>query len=187
MELRVIGGIYGKRRLAVPNAAGLRPTGNRIRETLFNWIADEVAGARVLDLFAGTGALGIEALSRGAAHVVFVERADRLAAALRDNLARLGAENARVLRADARQYLSRHSGPFDIVFLDPPFRSAIIGAVCAQLASEGWLAPGGLVYMEYEARSGRVDLPSAWSVVRERQAGGVGYALARRDEANAER
>jgi len=180
VELRIIGGIYGRRRLAVPDAPGLRPTGNRIRETLFNWLADEVPGARVLDLFAGTGALGIEALSRGASEVVFVERARRLASALRANLDRLGAEHASVVRSEARQYLSGCDQPFDIVFLDPPFNSTIIDAVCAQLAAAPLLAPGAAVYLEYDAHAGRPEVPVAWSVVRDKQAGGVGYALARR-------
>ncbi len=180
MELRIIGGIYGKRRLVVPDAAGLRPTGNRIRETLFNWLADEIPGARVLDLFAGTGALGIEALSRGAAQAVFVERSARLAAALHANLSRLGADGGSVVRSDARDYLGGEDGPFDIVFLDPPFNSTILMAVCAQLAASPMLAPGGAICVEYDAPTGRPELPVDWSVVRDKQAGGVGYALARR-------
>lgn len=184
MPLRIIAGRHGGRRLHFPEAGGVRPTGNRVRETLFNWLGDAVVGARVLDLFAGTGALGIEALSRGAASAVFVERSGRLAGALRANLATLGISEARVVRREAQRYLRTTPQPFDLVFLDPPFNSAIIGSVCAQLETEGWLSAGGLVYIEYDAHAERQTLPTAWEGVREKQSGGVGFALVRRNGAN---
>lgn len=185
MALRIIAGRYGGRRLSFPEAGGVRPTGNRVRETLFNWLGDAVVGARVLDLFAGTGALGIEALSRGAASAVFVERSRRLADVLRQNLATLGTDEARVVRRDAEGYLRGAPEAFDLVFLDPPFNSAIIDAVCGQLDTGGWLVPGGWVYVEYDAHTGPPALPTGWDRLRERQAGGVGFALARRIGANA--
>lgn len=180
MALRVIAGSYGGRRLNVPDAPDLRPTGSRVRETLFNWLGERTVGSRVLDLFAGTGILGIEALSRGAEEAVFVERSGRLAGRLSANLTRLGIERARVIRGDARRYLRDPANPYDLVFLDPPFKSAIIDALCTQLEQAGWLAPGALVYLEYDSHAGRPELPANWSVVRQRQAGGVGYALASR-------
>jgi 16S rRNA (guanine966-N2)-methyltransferase len=185
LPLRIIAGQFGGRRLNFPEAGGVRPTGNRVRETLFNWLGDEVVSARVLDLFAGTGALGIEALSRGGAFAVFVERSGRLAGALQQNLTTLGIAEARVQRRDAERYLGGSPEPFDIVFLDPPFNSAIIGSICGRLETGGWLAPGGLVYIEYDGRAGRPPVPAAWDVVREKDAGGVGFALARRNEVNA--
>lgn len=179
--LRIIAGDWRGRRLAFPEAGGLRPTGDRVRETVFNWLRDDVAGARVLDAFAGSGALGLEALSRGAVSATFVERSGPVAAALTDNLVTLGAtDRARVVRADALRWLSGAATPFDLVFLDPPFRSAIIEPVCARLEAGGWLAPGALVYLEFDRHRAAPVLPDGWSVERDKQAGGVAYWLARR-------
>jgi len=177
-QLRIIGGAWGGRRLVVQKTPGLRPTADRNRETLFNWLQWEVAGKRVLDLFAGTGALGIEALSRGAVEAIFVERARQPAAALRVRLAELDAtERAEVIVADARQFLAGQTRPFDLVFLDPPFDQRLLTPVLQRLSSGDWLAPGAFVYVECRERPDSAVLPSSWAVWREKRSGAVWYGL----------
>jgi 16S rRNA (guanine966-N2)-methyltransferase len=151
-----------------------------VRETLFNWLTSRVAGARCLDLFAGSGALGLEALSRGAAQVTFVERD---AAAVREVRARLeewGAAGARVEQADALRFLQGPSEPFDIVFLDPPFASDLLVQASRLLEERSWLTAEALIYVESDAHAGLPALPEAWTVTRAKQAGAVGYHLAKR-------
>lgn len=177
-QLRIIGGDWRGRRLAVGGAPGLRPTGDRTRETLFNWLQGAVPGARVLDCFAGTGALGLEALSRGAAAAVFVERARRVADQLRRHVDMLDATSrARVVMADAMRYAGDGDGPFDIVFLDPPFASGLQAPMLERLATPGWLRPGGVVYVEADARTAFPAPPAGWALRRERVAGGVRFGL----------
>lgn len=175
--LRIIGGSWRGRKLRFPPGTRIRPTPDRVRETLFNWLAARVAGARCLDLFAGSGALGLEALSRGAAHVTFVEVDATAARALEATLEEWGAQPAAVVRSDARLYLARTPQPFDLVFLDPPFDSALLPEVAALLENRGWLAPGALVYVESAARAAPPVLPAAWTPLREKRAGEVGYHL----------
>lgn len=182
-RLRIIGGEWGGRRLAVTGAPGLRPTADRNRETLFNWLQGRLAGARALDLFAGTGALGLEALSRGAAEVVFVERSRRAAAALRESLSTLGAGGrGRVVTGDARRFLAGAPRPFDLVFLDPPFRSTLLAEVLPALAAGGWLAGGACLYAEVDRHAGLPPLPAGLATLRERRAGTVLYALLGRQD-----
>lgn len=177
-RFRVIGGEWRGRRLPFPNVPGLRPTADAVRETLFNWLQSTIPGARCLDLFAGSGALGIEALSRGAAEVVFVERARPAAMGLRDTLQHLGAgHRAQVLQTSAIKMLQRPVSPRDLVFLDPPFQSDIIGHCCQLLAQRQWLAANGLVYAEVDRERGLPTLPPHWSVIREGRSGRVGYYL----------
>jgi 16S rRNA (guanine966-N2)-methyltransferase len=152
---RVIAGRYGGRRIAAPPGSATRPTSDRVREALFSILGARVEGARALDLFAGSGALGIEALSRGAEQVTFVERAPTALAALKDNLAVLGAD-AEVVRADALRWL-RAASPgarqYDLVFLDPPYRrAAALGAELSGLLP-AVLAPGALVVAESDRRA----------------------------------
>ncbi|RLK47127.1 16S rRNA m(2)G-966 methyltransferase [Alkalispirillum mobile] len=177
-QLRIIGGAWRGRRLSVPRGPDLRPTGDRIRETLFNWLQARVPGARCLDLFAGSGVLGLEALSRGAAEVVFVERHPRVAAALRARLRDLGGEaRGRVEQTDALRYLAGPVQSMDVVFLDPPFRSSLGGDALHAVATHHWLAPDGRVYLESDSHQPAPELPSGWVVHREKRAGGVRYAL----------
>ncbi|NJO12427.1 MAG: 16S rRNA (guanine(966)-N(2))-methyltransferase RsmD [Gammaproteobacteria bacterium] len=178
-EVRLIGGQWKRSKLPVTDRPGLRPTPDRVRETLFNWLQPHVAGSRCLDLFAGSGALGIEALSRGAAQVVFVDRETRVAAQLRNSLAMLGAMNAEVAQAEALQFLRTTAHTFDIVFLDPPFASGLRAEACRALAQQQRLAPGALVYIEQPARSKLEDLPTGWEILRTKRAGEVGYHLLR--------
>ena len=178
-KLRIIGGSLRGSKLAVADLPGLRPTPDRVRETLFNWLAPVIDGARCLDLFAGTGALGIEALSRGAAEVDFVERDPRLARALRDNLARLR-QSARVREGDALAVLIEvPTRPYDLVFVDPPFDANLWGSAAAALEGTGWLADNAMVYVESPVNAA-FDLPATWQAHRESSAGAVRYALYRR-------
>lgn len=176
-ELRVIGGRWRGRRFRFPSAEGLRPTPDRVRETLFNWLAPVIRGARCLDLFAGSGALGIEALSRGASEVVFVERLPAVARHLSETLAQLGAERASVLRGDAEAFLEGPAAPFDVVFLDPPFAEDPLPAVLRRLVAGGWLAPGARVYVERPAARGAPAWPEPLVAHRSGRAGEVGYHL----------
>lgn len=175
-EVRIIGGEWRGRRIAVPDAPGLRPTGDRIRETLFNWLAAVLPGARCLDLFAGTGALGLEALSRGAAEACFVEQQPALARALEENLRRLGTRGASVTCADAFRFLAGTARPYDLVFLDPPFGDFDLAELCT-LLGRGWLAEGARVYLEMPAGRALPELPPGWTVHREKRAGQVRFAL----------
>jgi 16S rRNA (guanine966-N2)-methyltransferase len=176
--LRIIGGTWRGRRLRFPPSPEIRPTPDRVRETLFNWLAARVPGARCLDLFAGSGAIGLEALSRGAAHVTFVERDPAAAREIAARLAEWGAATARVVQRDARLFLdATPADPFDIAFLDPPFASGLLADAVARLEQGGWLAEDALVYLECPASSAAPAVPEDWRPLKARQAGEVGYHL----------
>ncbi len=182
----MIGGRWRGRKLRF-TGDGVRPTGDRLRETLFNWLAPRLPAARCADLFAGSGALGIEALSRGAAGCVFVEADRAVARQIEAHLQALGAASADVLHTDATRLALAEHGPFDIVFLDPPFAlwaadddGAGGSNLCTLLESSGALAPGALIYLEMERGRALPDLPSGWQLKREKTAGQVRYALAER-------
>ena len=177
-RIRIIAGRWRGRRLDVPRLAGLRPTPDRVRETLFNWLMPLVEGVRCLDLFAGTGALGFEAASRGASRVVMVEEARTAVAALREHAVTLGADNVEVIRANVLHWLRSTGRPYDIVFMDPPFGRGLVAPVCRLLAENGWLAPGAQIYIETESEAANLALPEAWTLVRRRKAGPVRYYLA---------
>jgi 16S rRNA (guanine966-N2)-methyltransferase len=162
----------------------IRPTPDRVRETLFNWLQPVIAGSRCLDLYAGSGALGLEALSRGAAEVVFVDVDPAVTRHLAATLEALGCRRGRVVRSEARHFLGTpgetRERPFDIVFLDPPFAEPLLAPACEALEQGGWLAPGARVYLEAPAAAGAPELPAAWTLLRSKRAGEVGYHLARR-------
>lgn len=195
-QLRIIGGQWRGRKLRFPALPGLRPTPDRVRETLFNWLSPIITGARCLDLFAGSGALGIEALSRGAARVVFVENDARASKALRENLHVLQTDAAAVIAMDAQRWLKQaapgQTAPeqvapgqvapelFDIVFLDPPFAQDYLNPICQVLENSGCLATNALIYLESEIRSS-ILLPVHWTVLRDKTAGQVHYRLVRRE------
>ncbi len=184
-KLRIVGGSLRGSKLAVPDAPGLRPTPDRVRETLFNWLMPVIDGARCLDLFAGTGALGIEALSRGAAWTDFVETDPRLTQSLRDNLQRLKQTQAAVHGGDALTLLgSPPKAPYDIIFIDPPFSAGRWGEAAALLEAHEWLRAGALVYLEMPVSTQPV-VPSSWGLHREAAAGAVRFALYRRRNASA--
>ena len=178
-RLRIVAGMWRSRLLDIAEVPGLRPTSERIRETLFNWLAPRLPGARCLDLFAGTGALGLEALSRGAATVVFVERAPRAAEALRRSIETLDATGAVLREKDAADYLETSGdGPFEVVFLDPPFADARLEETCAGLAAGSLLAPRALVYLEDRRERPEPELPAGWTLLKSKTAGNVRYSLA---------
>jgi 16S rRNA (guanine966-N2)-methyltransferase len=178
--LRIIGGEWRGRRIRFPGTAGIRPTPDRVRETLFNWLAAVVPGSRCLDLFAGSGALGLEALSRGAREATFVERDRRNAARLSETVALLAPGRAAVVVADALAWLSGPATAYDIAFVDPPFDSGLREGALPALEERGWLAPEAFVYVEMSAREGPPRLPAGWTLHRTGRAGAVGYHLARR-------
>jgi len=177
-RLRIVAGKWRSRLLPVADEPGLRPTAERIRETLFNWLSERIEGARCLDLFAGTGALGFEALSRGAREVVFVETSAPALQMLRSSAAALGADTAVFHPGAARKYLEGPVEPFDIVFLDPPFASAPLEDLCRLLKERRWLAAGARIYLEQDRARPLPALPDGWQVLREKTAGRVRYALA---------
>ena len=179
-RLRIVAGKWRSRVLDIADVDGLRPTAERIRETLFNWLAPSIAGSRCLDLCAGTGALGFEALSRGADAVVFVEKSPIAARTLRANARLLDAVGAEIQQDDAMEFLAeRRDEPFDIVFLDPPFAAAMHGELCRLLAEHSMLRPGSLVYIEEDRATPAVELPAGWGVIRSKTAGNVRYSLAK--------
>jgi len=179
-SVRIIGGGWRGRRVSFPDIPGLRPTPDRVRETLFNWLQPTIVGARCLDLFAGSGALGLEALSRGAKELVFVEQAVAAARALQEQLIRFGADRkAQVVEMGATRYLRSAAQPFDIVFLDPPFGRDALAEYVPMLDATNWLNMGGLVYLENEKNAGVPELPSRWELLKSKSAGEVGYHLAR--------
>ena len=171
-RVRIIAGKWRSRLVSFPPAAQLRPTPDRVRETLFNWLGQRLDGLRCLDLFAGSGALGFEALSRGAASVVMVENDRAIAKALHDSARLLGAEGVTVVQSDALKYLERSGDKFDVVFVDPPFASDLATRAMALLPPR--LEPGARVYVESAAP---LDLPGTWRLAREDRAGAVRYAL----------
>ncbi len=180
-QLRIVAGEYRGRRLHFPSGRGMRPTADRVRETLFNWLQGQLQGRRVLDLFAGSGALGIEALSRGAAEAVFVEQNRAAAAQLRDNLQLLQADQrAEVIQADALRWLRHKHEPFDLVFLDPPFADGLLGKACQLLEQGGHLSADAWLYLEQDSSHPWPALPSAWSLHREGQAGQAAFRLLHR-------
>ncbi len=201
-KLRIIGGAWRGRRWRFPANPSIRPTPDRVRETLFNWLGQRLPGAHCLDLFAGSGALGLEALSRGARSVLFVERDAASVAALRALIADWfaprdrpdpavvtdspDAGGARVIAADARRWIDAPRPAdlprFDVVFLDPPFADELLEHCCAALERYDWLADRARVYLECPARAPLPALPPRWRMLRSGSAGEVGYHLAERGE-----
>jgi 16S rRNA (guanine966-N2)-methyltransferase len=178
-RLRIVAGKWRSRLLDIADVPGLRPTSERIRETLFNWLAPSIHGARCLDLFAGTGALGLEALSRGAGEVVFVEKSALAAKVLRANARLLDAGGIDVRQADAYEFLSdAASGTYDVVFLDPPFAADMLDDLCRLLDEAALLKTGSLVYLEDDRSRPQVELPRNWGLLKSKTAGNVRYSLA---------
>lgn len=171
--VRLIGGQWKRSKLPVLTAPGLRPTPDRLRETLFNWLGADLAGWRCLDAFAGSGALGFEAASRGAAEVWLLERDGRLVDNLRAVQARLGATQVHIACANALSWMAAHGGaPFDLVLLDPPFDADLWTGALA--AARGVLAPGGVVYLEADREHPAADLTAqGYTLRRHTRAGQV--------------
>lgn len=177
-QLRIIGGSWRGRKLHFTPMEGLRPTADRTRETLFNWLAPTIGNARCLDLFAGSGALGLEALSRGARYCDFVDRAPTCTGQISQHLASLDASGrAGVHATEAARFLATASEPYDVVFLDPPFEKQLLQPACTALAESGLLSTGALVYIEMGANEVAPEMPQEWQLHRQKAAGGVSYQL----------
>ncbi len=199
-SVRIIGGTWRGRRVHFPDSPGLRPTPDRVRETLFNWLQHSIAGTRCLDLFAGSGALGLEALSRGAREVVFVEPAFAPAQMLAAELKRLhggapGGSGGSILQTSAERFLAMPGAPsvdsrggtsggasgrpFDVIVLDPPFGFDALPEYVRLIDAGGWAASGGWIYLESARSAGPPKIPAHWELVKSKSAGEVGYHLAR--------
>lgn len=177
-QVRIIGGQWRSRKLPVPDAPGLRPTPDRVRETLFNWLAASIQGARVLDVFTGSGALFLEALSRGASAGLALDVNAAAIHNLRNNLALLECDNAEVVCADALNYLSTSPEQgFDIVLLDPPFHQDLLLNSCQLLEAHAWLNERAWIYTESEQAPSSLGVPTTWRLHREKHTGQVHYAL----------
>lgn len=170
-QIRLIGGQWRGRKLPVPDSPGLRPTTDRVRETLFNWLAPYLVDARCLDCFAGSGALGLEALSRYAAHATLLEKDRQVAQQIQRNLVTLGANHAKAVATDTLSFLAQRGEAHDIVFVDPPFRKGLLDETLSLLEQNGWLADEALIYVESEAEGQPPTVPQNWLLHREKVAG----------------
>lgn len=179
---RIIGGKWRGRVIRFDSAEGLRPTTDRIRETVFNWLQPYINQSCCLDMYAGSGVLGFEALSRGAGEVVFIEQNIKTVHKLKENIDMLDAEDATVFRLDALTWLQssvtdkRHNNKFDLVFLDPPFHTDLLAKSCALLNSSGCLAEDAIIYVEHNIDTD-IKVPENWVVLKEKKAGQVAYKL----------
>ena len=188
-QIRIIGGQWRGRKLPVPDSPGLRPTTDRVRETLFNWLAPSMVDARCLDCFAGSGALGLEALSRYAASTTLLEMERSVAQQLQKNLATLNAAQGKVVNTNTLAFLAQPGTPHDIIFVDPPFRKGLLEETLNLLETNGWLADSALIYVESEVENGLPPVPVYWDLHREKIAGQVAYRLYHREvqeESNAD-
>ncbi|MCC8381200.1 16S rRNA (guanine(966)-N(2))-methyltransferase [Xenorhabdus sp. PB30.3] len=176
-QIRIIGGKWRGRKLPVPDSEGLRPTTDRVRETLFNWLMPVIQGADCLDCFSGSGALGFEALSRYANSATLIEYDRNVAKQLSNNLALLKADNVKVIQNNTLQHLNQAGTPFDIIFLDPPFRKGMLEETINLLETNGWLAKESWIYVEAESESAATAVPANWHLHREKIAGQVAYRL----------
>ena len=185
-ELRIIGGQWRSRKLAFTPAPGLRPTSDRVRETLFNWLAPVIHDARCADLFAGSGALGLEALSRGAASCDFVDKSQHAQKQISGHLTTLDAHSrgrCHCLCADS--FINNCQATLDIVFIDPPFGQGLVEPACRQLEQSGLLANVAWLYIETAKGDAAPDVPLHWELYRDKHAGEVAYRLYRRQTSGA--
>ncbi|KAF7772006.1 16S rRNA (guanine966-N2)-methyltransferase [Pseudoalteromonas citrea] len=172
--IRVISGKFKGRKLPVKDVEGLRPTTDRIKETVFNWLMQDTRDARVLDCFAGSGGLGFEALSRFAAHTDFIELDKQAATQLQKNITTLKLDNASVIKDNALTFLQKNNAatPYSLVFIDPPFRKGLAQPCCDALEAQNWLTSDALIYVEVEKELS-FSAPKTWQVIKEKQAGQV--------------
>ncbi|MDG2502600.1 MAG: 16S rRNA (guanine(966)-N(2))-methyltransferase RsmD [Porticoccaceae bacterium] len=183
-KLRIIAGKWRSRVVAFQPADGLRPTGDRIRETAFNWLRESIDGARCIDLFAGSGALSFEALSRGAAHCTSLEQQGAAIKQLRENAALLQAQDLDIVHTDSLRYLQQGAPaqPYNLAFVDPPFAAGIINNTCVLLNNNSWLADKAMIYCEMAATDNSFVAPENWQMLREKVSGEVRYCLYSRIE-----
>jgi 16S rRNA (guanine966-N2)-methyltransferase len=180
-KLRIIGGTWRSRQIVFNDAPGLRPTPSRVRETLFNWLQTDVINSRCLDLYAGSGALGFEAASRGAKQVVLVESHAATCQKLRENIAALAATQISVVSQPAERYLQSQAEPFDLIFLDPPFGENRVAPTSQLMEAQGWLADYAKIYVEAERNLKLTDMPMNWRLLKNKTAGNVGFYLFQRN------
>ena len=182
-QLRIIAGEWRSRRFTFVEQPGLRPTPDRVRETLFNWLNLYIENARCLDLFTGSGALTLEALSRGAQHVLSCDLSREVVTTLRGHLQTLQCDRAEVRQQDAMALLATPPAePFDMVFADPPFHQGLLEPACAALEENGWLNPNALIYTESETPPEQLSHPDSWHLHRQKKAGQVWYSLWQRQD-----
>ncbi|WP_159739872.1 16S rRNA (guanine(966)-N(2))-methyltransferase RsmD [Vibrio atypicus] len=180
--VRIISGLWRGRKLPVHDAEGLRPTTDRVKETLFNWIAQDVPRAKCLDLFAGSGGLGFEAASRQAELVTLIELNPAAFKQLETNIASLKADNLKAINTDALSYLNQPGTPHNVVFIDPPFRKGLLAETITLLEENNWLASDAMVYIETEKELNLEGIPAHWHLHREKTAGQVSYRLYERQQ-----
>ncbi len=183
-KLRIIAGKWRSRVIAFQPADGLRPTGDRIRETAFNWLTASIDGARCIDLFAGSGALSFEALSRGASHCTCIEQQGTAVKQLRENAALLQAEGLDIVHTDSLKYLQQGAPPqpYNLAFVDPPFAAGLVSKTCALLNNDSWLTAKAMIYCEMAATDNSFIAPENWQMLREKVSGEVRYCLYSRIE-----
>ncbi|OGT60211.1 MAG: 16S rRNA (guanine(966)-N(2))-methyltransferase RsmD [Gammaproteobacteria bacterium RIFCSPHIGHO2_12_FULL_43_28] len=183
--VRIISGKWRGRRLKIPDEMGLRPTPDRVRETLFNWLSQTIVGARCLDLFAGSGALGFEALSRGALQVTLVDQSLAVVKLLQEALLSFKVDNAFIYQARVPEGLQKPAQPFDVVFLDPPYQANLLLPSCYYLEAHGFLADPALIYLEARETIEDNELPPNWRLIKSKKAGQVAYHLVKREKVSA--
>lgn len=176
-SVRIISGLWRGRKLPVHHAEGLRPTSDRVKETLFNWLAQDIAQAKCLDVFAGSGGLGFEAASRQADIVTMLEYNPEAYRQLQSNISSLNATNLTAVSCDALQHLAKPGTPYDVVFLDPPFHKGLLAQVITLLESNNWLAENAYIYIETEKALQLEGIPEHWSLHREKTTSQVSYRL----------
>ncbi|EKO3395090.1 16S rRNA (guanine(966)-N(2))-methyltransferase RsmD [Vibrio fluvialis] len=176
-QVRIISGLWRGRKLPVHDAEGLRPTTDRVKETLFNWLAQDIPHAKCLDLFAGSGGLGFESASRQADKVTMLEMNPQAFAQLKTNIAALKASNIEAVNTDTLAYLKQPGQAYDVVFIDPPFRQGLLQETVQLLERNGWLAANAMIYIESEKELPLTELPESWQLYREKLAGQVCYRL----------
>lgn len=173
--IRIIGGLYRGKKISFPAVEGLRPTPDRVRETLFNWLMNDIRGARCLDAFAGSGALGLEAFSRGAAQVVFIEQSSQVCSSLQKTITSLNSPSLKLIKESSLVYLKNGKEQFDIIFLDPPFSENYIPECLTHIVEKKLTPSGGLVYIE-SATPITID-SNHWQQIKSKQSGQVIYGL----------
>lgn len=176
-KLRIIAGDWKSRHIVFSNSPALRPTPARVRETLFNWLCNDIVTSRCLDLYAGSGALGFEAASRGAKFVTMVEKNPKVCQLIKKNIDKLLAKQIRLVQSDVINFLTINSTPFDIVFLDPPFVTNKIYQTCQYLLAKSWLAPKAKIYVEVGSNMVLDNMPTNWQCLHSKKAGNVSYNL----------
>ena len=179
-EIRIIGGKWRSRRIYFVDSPGLRPTPDRIRETLFNWLAPYISGSRCLDLFTGSGALGLEALSREAFEVIAIDSNPTAIQALKKNIQALKADQIQAIEANALAWIEKPGSPFDIVFLDPPYADNLLRPCFSLLEANNWVTTASFIYFESSTPVDPDLLPKTWHLFREKKAGNVYYYLAQK-------